>query len=322
LRVNNCSSCGREVSESVTICAECERWAADSIPGPSVQAPVSDERWAADSIAAGASESPSLDFGDVPEPAIVSPAASVVPPAPFVVAPREAAVVPPAPSFVPSASAVVPPPSSRRGLGRRELLMIVVALGGGAIVAFALLSNRAPATAAVAAAPAAAAPVRKAPPSTRAPATVHQKWNSGNRAEWVGNQRGAAAFELPAENTVSTWMSQVRPMLVVRCVQKNTQVLVWTGSALKMEPQSADHTVTFRFDDEPGATELWADSEEHDALFAPDGAAFVRRLLPARTLRFGYTPHNAAPAEAEFQVGGLGAMIETFAKECGWKKTS
>jgi len=307
--VNNCSSCGREISESVTICAECERWAADSITGPAVEPPVSDERWAADSIAAGVSESPSVDFAEVPEPAIVSPAASV--------APRE---VPPVPSFMPPASGVVPPPSSSRGLGRRELLMILVALAGGAIVAFALLSNRAPAAAAVAAAPAAAAPVRKPPPSIPS-ATVHQKWNSGNRAEWVGNQRGAAAFELPAENTVSTWMSQVRPMLVVRCVQKNTQVLVWTGSALKMEPQSADHTVTFRFDNEPGATELWADSEEHDALFAPDGAAFARRLLPARTLRFGYTPHNAAPAEAEFQVGGLGAMIETFAKECGWKAT-
>jgi hypothetical protein len=111
-------------------------------------------------------------------------------------------------------------------------------------------------------------------------------------------------------------------MLVVRCVQKSTQVLVWTGSALKMEPQSGDHTVTFRFDNEQRATELWADSEEHDALFAPDGAAFARRLIPARTLRVGYTPHNAAPAEAEFQVGGLGEMLEAFAKECGWTKSS
>ena len=153
------------------------------------------------------------------------------------------------------------------------------------------------------------------------PAAI-QKWSSDNRADWIGTQRNAAAFELPAEHTVPIWMSHVRPLLVVRCVAKSTQVFVWTGSALNMEADTADHTVTFRFDDEPQITERWPDSEEHDALFAPDGAAFARRLTTARRMQIGYTPHNAPSVVAHFEADGLGGLIEGSAKECGWKKSN
>ena len=69
-----------------------------------------------------------------------------------------------------------------------------------------------------------------------------------------------------------------------------------------------------------GATQVtdhWRDSEEHDALFAPDGAAFVRQLLAARTLRFGFNPHNAAPVTAEFNVAGLSTMLAPLSRQCG-----
>jgi hypothetical protein len=42
--------------------------------------------------------------------------------------------------------------------------------------------------------------------------------------------------------------------------------------------------------------------------------------MQAHTLRFGYTPHNAAPVEAVFQVEGLAELIAPVAKDCGWKK--
>jgi hypothetical protein len=37
-------------------------------------------------------------------------------------------------------------------------------------------------------------------------------------------------------------------------------------------------------------------------------------------LRFGYTPHNAAPVEALFQVSGITELVDPLAKDCGWKK--
>ena len=63
----------------------------------------------------------------------------------------------------------------------------------------------------------------------------------------------------------------------------------------------------------------WPDSAGHDALFAPYGAAFARRLAAARTMRFRFTPHNPQPAVARFSVAGLEPLLAQAAKECGWK---
>lgn len=147
-----------------------------------------------------------------------------------------------------------------------------------------------------------------------------QSWSTARRAYWTANQHHTAAFELPAENTVPIWLNYVRPLLVVRCMGKRTEAFVYTGSALKIEPNSEDHTVSFGFDDEGGRSERWPDSAEHDALFAPDGAAFAQRVMNAKNLRFGYTPHNAEPVEAQFHVDGLAELIAPAAKDCGRQK--
>jgi hypothetical protein len=196
-------------------------------------------------------------------------------------------------------------------------LIAVFAVVGIGIMSLGLLSARdtAAPTATTAVPPAKSAPVAGGP--TTASAT--QKWSNTNSSYWVGNRRKSVAFELPAENTVSVWMRTVRPALVVRCMGRRTEVFVVTESAMKIEPQSDDHTVTLGFDDGATVTERWPDSEEHDALFASDGAKFAQRLLKARTLRVGYTPHNVAPVVAQFNVAGLAPLIEPAARECGWK---
>jgi len=154
------------------------------------------------------------------------------------------------------------------------------------------------------------APVRKAT----------QVWSTARRGYWTANQHHAAAFELPAENTVPIWMNYVRPLLVVRCMSKKTEAFVYTGSALKIEPNTEDHGVTFRFDNEAPQSEHWPDSAEHDALFAPDGVGFAHHVMAAQTLRFGYTPHNAEPVEAVFEISGLTDLSSQSAKDCGWQK--
>jgi hypothetical protein len=40
-------------------------------------------------------------------------------------------------------------------------------------------------------------------------------------------------------------------------------------------------------------------------------------LLNANSMRFGFTPHNAAPVTAHFQVSGLRNLVEPAAKGCG-----
>jgi len=216
----------------------------------------------------------------------------------------------------PSSPAKAPSRPSEPGLPRRELLVIVLAIAGAAIITFGLLLARGGPSSAVVAATVAP---RAAQPEPPAPS---QTWSVERRAYWTANQRHSDAFELPAENTVPIWMNQVRPLLVVRCISNRTEVFVFTGSALKIEPDTEDHTVTYRFDDEPERSERWPDSAEHDALFAPvgTGTEIAQRVLGAHSLRFGYTPHNAAPVVAQFSVSGLRELIEPVAKDCGWKK--
>ena len=83
-----------------------------------------------------------------------------------------------------------------------------------------------------------------------------------------------------------------------------------------MEPQDENHSVGIRFDDQPESSERWADSSEHDALFAPDGTAFARRLARSHTLRFGFTPHNAASVTIQFTTNGFGSVLERVASQC------
>jgi hypothetical protein len=208
------------------------------------------------------------------------------------------------------------PPAHRPTLSRVEVLAGALAVLGAGVATLAVLAARSePAAGAVATAAAVSAPSRAHPPA--AMMTRSGPGWTANDARWVGNARKSVAFELPAHNKVSVWMREVRPLLVVRCIPGGTDVFVYTESAAMIEPQTEDHTVRFAFDDEQEVRELWPDSAEHDALFAPDGAAFARRLKDVSTFRFGFTPHNAAPVTAHFQVSGLRERLAPVAKACG-----
>ncbi|HXE80639.1 MAG TPA: hypothetical protein VNK41_07820, partial [Vicinamibacterales bacterium] len=212
-------------------------------------------------------------------------------------------------------------PAASTGSSRTELAFVVLAILAGGAMTFGVLMARG------------AAPEEGARPPIerqgtgivpdRAPASVQPsapKWTDANRARWVRNPRREIAFELPAENTVQGWMAVLEPVLVVRCRGRRTEAFVYTATPATIEPQDEDHTVAVAFDDEPQSVERWPDSAEHDALFAPDGEAFARRLMTARTLRFGFTPHNARPVTVHFHVAGLAPLLEPAARQCGWEK--
>jgi len=236
-----------------------------------------------------------------------------------VVDPIAASPFQPAAEPVPATSASSPLPKT--GLHQRELIAAVGAALVVAVLTLGMLMARGSSSTEVAAANRAEntrSRTSAAASTVAAPDTV--KWSTANQSHWTGNRRNSAAFELDAENLVPIWLRQVRPLLVVRCMSKTVEAFVITDSAMKIEPQTDDHTVTFRFDNEPEVRERWQDADDHNALFAPDGNAFTRRLLGAHRLRFGYTPHNVDSVTAEFHVTGLAALIHPVAKNCGWSK--
>ena len=136
----------------------------------------------------------------------------------------------------------------------------------------------------------------------------------------MANAKKGVAFEVRSLNKVAIWQSIAQPILVVRCEAGRMQTFVYTASALQMEAIDENHAVKISFDGEPESNERWADSSEHDALFAPDAAAFTRRLAASQTFKISYTPHNASRVVAQFQTHGLSDLIEPAAKQCGWKK--
>jgi hypothetical protein len=187
--------------------------------------------------------------------------------------------------------------------------VLVAAALGGVVVLWTLRSFAPPSTHAATAAPAPGKTVA-ASSSSRA----RRSWTRAD-AEWVDPKKGIA-LQVLSEDRVKVWQRQAQPILVVRCLAKRTDAFVFIESAAKIEPQPW-RTVRVGFDDEAEHTERWPDSADHDALFSPDGAAFASRLTHARTLTFGYTPHNADPVVAQFQVTGLAEQLAPLAKHCG-----
>lgn len=200
------------------------------------------------------------------------------------------------------------------GFGLREFLLVGLALVGGLFITYALLVGRGVPTHA-AGAPANGAADRPALRDVKA-APKPQQWSDARREVWLGARRKGVAFDLVSNENVSAWMKNVRPVLVVRCMAGSMEAFVVTETAAQIEPRTDTHTVVFRFDDQAPVTERWPDSSEHDALFAPDGAAFATRVAAAQVMSFRFTPHNAAPVTAEFQVAGLGPLLAPAAKHC------
>jgi hypothetical protein len=192
-----------------------------------------------------------------------------------------------------------------------------VLLGG--IVAVSLLSTRSAAREENAASgtrvarPVAPLASSRAP---RATPTIAHVWSNANQARWVSNHPRSVAFELPADHDVPVWMRRVHPLLVVRCLSHKADAFVFIDSPARIEPEDENHTVHVAFDDGTESTERWLDSEEHDALFAPDGAAFAHRLARARTMRFNFTPQNAPAATVQFTTKGFDVLIDDVAAQC------
>ena len=239
----------------------------------------------------------------------------------------------PAPAAPIASGKAVQATPPRTGMGTRQLAMV----GGGVLAAGALIftilgmrgaaspepvATPAPARRATAKAPTKAAPFAQATPAPAARAVNVDadapRWSRVSDGRWVSANRQSAAFEVAATSRVHVWMRDVTPVLVVRCEKGNAETFVYTQSAARMEPQDGDHTVQVSFDGASPASQRWPDSAEHDALFARNPLEFTRQLTHARTLQFGFTPHNADTVVATFVLDGLEPLLASSAKQCGW----
>jgi hypothetical protein len=196
-------------------------------------------------------------------------------------------------------------------------VVIAVLVGAGGLT-FTMLNSRATAATAATTALATASTAGTALPSAASVAAFSApKWSHAHAYRWVSNRPRSVAFELESIERVPVWTTTVRPMLVVRCLSRKTELFVYTETAARIESDDENHTVGLAFDDGPQSVERWPDSEEHDALFAPDSAALATRIASAHHLKFTFTPHNAQPATVNFDLTGADEVVASVRKTCG-----
>ncbi len=215
-----------------------------------------------------------------------------------------------------TATPVDAPPHSATPLIVTVVVAVLVGAGG---LTFTMLNTRATAatvaTTALAAAPMAAGTA--VPSAASVAAFSAPKWSHAHAYRWVSNRPRSVAFELESIERVPVWTTTVRPMLVVRCLSKKTELFVYTETAARIEADDENHTVGLAFDGGPQSVDRWPDSEEHDALFAPDSAALATRIASAHHLKFTYTPHNAQPVTVNFDLNGADEVVANVRKTCG-----
>jgi len=122
-----------------------------------------------------------------------------------------------------------------------------------------------------------------------------------------------------AENEIAGWLQSKRPSLIVRCQEGKTEAYIATGMAASVEYDTDRHTVRLRFDNGRPTTQHWDESTDHEGLFAANAIQFARGLVGSKTLTFQFTPFDASPAVARFNLEGLAPYLQKAASACGWR---
>jgi len=110
---------------------------------------------------------------------------------------------------------------------------------------------------------------------------------------------------------------EVRPVLVVRCQDRNTAVIFNFGRFIEQSRADA----ALRIDDGAvmGASLKMSSSGKAFGYWQGEEAIpFVKRLLGGKRLLVQVTPFGANPVLAEFPVEGFNEAVSPLRKACGW----
>ena len=142
---------------------------------------------------------------------------------------------PMSPESVQSAGAPAPEGQpAHRPSSVASLVLVSVALLAGAAGTFMFLGAHPSAgTLSATVANGAAATSTAAGATATATAVIHQ-WSREDEYRWIANHKRSVAYELEANQQVKVWTTHVRPSLVVRCLNRNTEVFVYTETPSKL----------------------------------------------------------------------------------------
>jgi hypothetical protein len=138
--------------------------------------------------------------------------------------------------------------------------------------------------------------------------------------------RGRSSFDdsstvqllLRANRPIMGWPGKVEtPLLVLRCLEHKTEVIVQTGMSPNPEYGRFERaTVRLRLDSDPATQRLASKSTDGNALFLPAPVALIRTLVKHKRMIFGFTPFNSPPVETDFDLEGLAVELRSLREVC------
>lgn len=144
-------------------------------------------------------------------------------------------------------------------------------------------------------------------------------WDVSREASEMDDTPGISVMR-SANAPVSAWLHQVTPSLMIRCKENKTDVLLIAET--NFTPVLGEYgkaEIRVRIDDKKAVPQLWSESTDGEAAFAPDPVNLLRQLQNASTLRIEFNPFNSGLAVAEFDTRGVKPHLVEVAKVCGWR---
>lgn len=121
---------------------------------------------------------------------------------------------------------------------------------------------------------------------------------------------------LDAEDSIRAWLRDPTPSLIIRCEASRYDVYIFADTQL--DSTLDDEVFTrVRYGNDPPVSVTMSESTTGEAMFFPNGRATVRNLLAVDRLVVGFTPFNANPVEAVFDLTGIETAIRPLFDECG-----
>jgi TonB family protein len=116
--------------------------------------------------------------------------------------------------------------------------------------------------------------------------------------------RPSLTLELPALTTLRAAVFEVRPVLFVRCQDKELDVFVSTGSVLDSDDKVMT-PVRVQWGSEAPAESRWRRSTDSTSAFASDPRALLRQLVSNPDLRLEIRPSGKSAQLIRFNARGL-----------------
>jgi TonB family protein len=116
--------------------------------------------------------------------------------------------------------------------------------------------------------------------------------------------RPSLTLELPALNTMRAAVFEVRPVLLVRCQDRELDVFVSTGSVLDSDDKVMT-PVRIQWGSGAPAESRWSRSTDSTSAFAPDPRALLRQLVANPDLRLEIRPSGKSAQLIRFNARGL-----------------